>query len=954
MAVGPNEERLDGVNGKTLGAQSKSNISVDASAFSTFKRNLREAVAEAKELRAALRDAAKESGNIQVNAGDGSVVGGSRNYFGNSFSAMPATAGSGGGRGGGGGGNRPRTGLPGAFGDFGDAFLGPKQGTPLAFGALTAQEIGKQITAAVSSVVSKIDNRLERGRAYATSADRYSVQMQQLTGLSQQEFRQQFRMPLTEYRLGIDGINSIVGFQAQTGARLNDNYIKSIEGLRALSGYSKTTTQILEQQKQLMDPEVANRMFMMGGVNAFTFGGGLSNPMQMRQQIAQRMGLMNEDVARSALMPGSVTRARLADMGLGEEMQTEIIQYGMSQNAFKKRGGSGTYDPSNPYHRKLMGIEENLTTQQEETARVEVRREEKFMDRQIDNMSKAEEYNRKMIQFTGFVEDKLSTIVGLLETFSPFRSAGASAARGLSSGAMALGGALLMAPEPTGLTKVAGAAFLAGGALFSAVGGMGDGDADPGAARGGSPATPSHSAGTFSDGSRDNEIMVPSGGRGSSRVPLSEFKRSPRMMNLQPSLRERLLNMMRENPNIGITSGYRDEAEQERLFYAQMEETSADQSQVEWNGKHWKSKAGYAFTAPPGSSMHGVGLAADIFEEGDGKSYAWVVANSARFGLNNWRAKGWRHDEPWHVQPDNVPRFRSQYGGGNWNPAQQRATGGKKTASGYAFAEGVGISLEGDMGQDFGNLSISQQVLAHEARGFQKFLSGGSFQGMVSSSARRTQSALGISVYPRGGTLTPEQVAIMAKDAGWSGDDIATAVAVAGAESDYVSTALNGVPPDLSYGLMQVNMHGDMGPKRRQAFGISTNEELYDPWTNMQAARQVFLWHQQSQGDGWKGWTTHGGSRYESFLPAASAAQYVVESGSEAGDPMPDRTPSRSGSVLTASGSTTNNFNSSPTINVSPVINFNGAPGTPDLRRIAQDVSRMIREEVEMLDLRNA
>jgi hypothetical protein len=57
---------------------------------------------------------------------------------------------------------------------------------------------------------------------------------------------------------------------------------------------------------------------------------------------------------------------------------------------------------------------------------------------------------------------------------------------------------------------------------------------------------------------------------------------------------------------------------------------------------------------------------------------------------------------------------------------------------------------------------------------------------------------------------------------------------------------------------------------------------------------------------------------------------------------------------LTASGSTTNNFTSSPTVNVSPVINFNGAPGTPDLRRIAQDVTRMIKEEVEMLDLRNA
>jgi len=949
MAVGPNEERLDGVNGKLLGAQSKSNISVDASAFNTFKRSLKEVVGIAKELRTALKDAAKESANIQVGEGGG-TTGGPRNFFKGSFSALPKLAAATPAVAQGGGGGSGPGGFAGMLGRYGDAF--GANGGQMAMGAATAQQIGKQISSAIGTIVSKMDSRIERGVAYATSADRYSVQMQQLTGLSQQEFRQQFRLPLTEYRLGIDGPNAVVGFQAQTGVRLNDDYIKSIEGLRALSGYSKTTSQILQQQQQLMDPTVANRMFMMGGVNAFTFGGGLSNPMQMRQQIAQRMGLMNEDIARSALMPGSVTRARLADMGLGEEMQTEIIQYGMSQSAFKRRGGSGVYDPGNPYHRRLMGIEENLTTEQEETARVQVRREEQFMDKQIDNMASAERRDRMLISLMEKVEQTLDSLYGVLISTGPFRGAVGGASRGISQGLLAAGGAAMFAPIPG--ARIAGAVMLGLGALGSTLGGIGDGDADPGAARGGSPATPSHSAGTFSDGSRDNEIMVPSGGRGSSRVPLSEFKRSPRMMNLQPTLRERLLNMMRENPNIGITSGYRDEAEQERLFYAQMEETSADQSQVEWNGKHWKSKAGYAFTAPPGSSMHGVGLAADIFEEGDGKSYAWVVANSARFGLNNWRAKGWRHDEPWHVQPDNVPRFRSQYGGGNWNPAQQRATGGKKTASGYAFAEGVGISLEGDMGQDFGNLSISQQVLAHEARGFQKFLSGGSFQGMVSSSARRTQSALGISAYPSGGTLTPEQVAILAKDAGWSGDDIATAVAVAGAESGYVSTALNGVPPDLSYGLMQVNMHGDMGPRRRQAFGISTNEELYDPWTNMQAARQVFLWHQQSQGDGWKGWTTHGGSRYESFLPAASAAQYVVESGSEAGDPMPDRTPSRSGSVLTASGSTTNNFNSSPTINVSPVINFNGAPGTPDLRRIAQDVSRMIREEVEMLDLRNA
>ena len=941
MAVGPNEERLDGVNGKTLGAQSKSNISVDASAFNTFKRNLKEVVGVAKELRTALKDAAKESANIQV--GDGSATtGGGRNFFKNSFSAMPklaaatpqaAAASAGGGSGGPGG-------FAGMLGNYGSAF--GANGGQMAAGAATAQQIGKQISAAIGTVVAKMDARIERGVAYATTADRYSVQMQQLTGLSQQEFRQQFRMPLTNYRLGIDGTNAVVGFQAQTGVRLNEDYIRSIEGLRALSGYSKTTTQILEQQRQLMDPTVANRMFMMGGVNAFTFGGGVSNPIQMRQQIAQRMGLMNEDIARSALMPGSVTRARLADMGLGEEMQTEIIQYGMSQSAFKKRGGSGVYDPSNPYHRRVMGIEENLTTEQEETARVQVRREEQFMDKQIDNMASAERRDRMLISLMEKVEGTLDSLYGFLISTGPFRGAVGGASRGISQGLLAAGGAAMFAPIPG--ARIAGGIMLGLGALGSTLGGIGDGDADPGTG-GGSPATPSHSAGTRSDGSRDNEIMVPSGGRGSPRVPLSEFKRSPRFTNLQPTLRERLLKMMRENEDIGINSGYRDEAEQERLFYAQMEETSAELSEVQWNGKHWKPKAGYAFTAPPGSSMHGVGLAADIFEEG--KDYSWIVANSARFGLNNWRAKGWRYDEPWHVQPDNAPRFRSQYEGGNWNPSQQRATGGKKTKSGYAFAEGVGQSLEGDMGQDFFGMSITQQMLAHEARGFQKFLSGGSFSAMANVGS---QSTLGLGSYSRGTVLSPEQVAILAKQAGFADSDLAKVVAIAGAESGFRVGAHNDVAPDNSYGLMQINMIGALGPERISAFskfGVSSNEDLFDPLKNLQAAKKIYEWQ------GWDAWTTYEGDRYNSYMSSATAAASAATSPREVGDP---RMPSRSGSgdVLRAGGSTTNHYTSSPTINVSPVINFNGAANTPDLRRMAQDVSRMLREEVEMLDLRNA
>ena len=38
---------------------------------------------------------------------------------------------------------------------------------------------------------------------------------------------------------------------------------------------------------------------------------------------------------------------------------------------------------------------------------------------------------------------------------------------------------------------------------------------------------------------------------------------------------------------------------------------------------------------------------------------------------------------------------------------------------------------------------------------------------------------------------------------------------------------------------MQVNMLGGMGPESRSQYGFQSNEELFDPLKNMQAARQI-------------------------------------------------------------------------------------------------------------------
>ena len=66
---------------------------------------------------------------------------------------------------------------------------------------------------------------------------------------------------------------------------------------------------------------------------------------------------------------------------------------------------------------------------------------------------------------------------------------------------------------------------------------------------------------------------------------------------------------------------------------------------------------------------------------------------------------------------------------------------------------------------------------------------------------------------------------------------------------------------DNSYGLMQINMLGAMGPERRAAFGIQSNEELFDPLTNMKAAKKIF----DSQGLG--AWSVYKSGAYKQFLP---------------------------------------------------------------------------------------
>lgn len=96
--------------------------------------------------------------------------------------------------------------------------------------------------------------------------------------------------------------------------------------------------------------------------------------------------------------------------------------------------------------------------------------------------------------------------------------------------------------------------------------------------------------------------------------------------------------------------------------------------------------------------------------------------------------------------------------------------------------------------------------------------------------------------------------------AGFRGEALRTAWAVAMAESGGNPRAFNPRGRDLSYGLFQINMLGAMGPDRRQRFGLSSNEDLYDPATNARVAFAI-----SRGGTDWSPWTTFTGGAYKSW-----------------------------------------------------------------------------------------
>jgi hypothetical protein len=824
------------------------------------------------------------------------------------------------------------------------------KGTAVSMGIGAAEAAVGKVSGFIAQGVQKLDERIARGYEYSLAADKMQVMYQQIHGMGQEQANEVFRRPLTNYRLGGDQqVNTLLGMQAATGINAL-NQAGSIEALRTVTGYGASASDIAGMVTHMASPEVVNRMYFTTGMAMYGPGGEENQSINVVQNLVRAAGLTDERVLKTAIRQGSMSRARLSFMGVEGNMQDLVIQYAQQNQAFKEAGGQGFYDPSVKEHRERMKIEGNFATAKEETERVKVAREEQFYTRQNDNFETLEIRTKDLIRAFAALEDQLSGIIGAQIETTPYRSA---IGGGLSSVGNALFGAAGVAAMfgPAGW-KLAGVLALAGGAAKLGGGLMGRGDG-PESSSGGT-ASPTSQQASGSQGINNN-LSVPTYGK---NTTLGQLRTRSDVSNLHPSFRDRVLRMITASGGrVGIGEGSRSYQSQVDLFLSRYVETNNEaEATRRWNGKMWKKTHG-ADVAAPGKSMHGIGLAADLV--GD---LNWVQANAERFGLKTFANV---NQEPWHVQPAELPNGYHDYmkagapwgsmGYGNVDPNQID----DQTTSNSPFDVGGGEHGGGSSGYSGSNLrsyagmSISEMIEAGRMSNLATLASSGSVVGggTVSAPSHIPQGGTPYSSSASGALSGDEIVALM-ESHGFSGTDLIKAVGISYRESSWRPTAYNPnrKTKDKSYGLFQINMIDSLGPSRRQWFGIGSNEQLFDPDTNVRAT-QMMRSGQASRGKNpWYDWGPYKGESETYAVDMAKAAATVHAAKKTVNQPRGDY-----GGVSSPSKSVTTVVQGGTNITVAPVIHIHSSGSIQaDLPILARDVGSLLRKEVELVAMRSS
>jgi hypothetical protein len=130
------------------------------------------------------------------------------------------------------------------------------------------------------------------------------------------------------------------------------------------------------------------------------------------------------------------------------------------------------------------------------------------------------------------------------------------------------------------------------------------------------------------------------------------------------------------------------------------------------------------------------------------------------------------------------------------------------------------------------------------------------------------------------GTLSPSQIAADMAQVGFPAGIIPLMTAISQAESNGGNPrAYNPVDPDQSYGLLQINMKGDLGPQRRAKYGLSSNEDLFNPLTNLRIGLDLL-----KNGGGLINWGAYTNGSYRKYYnpsilgtPISQLSSSVIE-----------------------------------------------------------------------------
>ena len=761
---------------------------------------------------------------------------------------------------------------------------------------------------ALGQTISALNARMDSNYDRSLGADKLGVYYQQQRGITQMQYVEGMRRPMMDQRLGYGGISTLLSMQASTGLSAQGN-AAGIAGMRATSGYSISTEQFAQQAATLAGPSANNRLTMMLGTGMYGLGGKQKSMDKVMQQIVQRTGLTNEGRLAGARQAGSNTRAMLLASGVPEDMVDQVLDYANANVQYqKKTGKTAMYDPSKKSDRQVMGIEKNFATQAEETARVKEGRDENYYKRQGDNLAQFEKNTQAVTAALGALEDKLSGIVG----------ANISTRGGIQR-------------------KLTGGAFMLGGAALAAFGGP------PGIAAG--MGMMAAGGAVLGDAVRSEKVTgntsakVPMGyASPAKRVSLGELANSTSFRGLNSQFKDRLMRMFAANPNVGLGVGTRTESEQRTMFLSRYKKvTDGSKGDVTFDGEQYNHISG-APAAPPGRSMHEIGLAADLVGDLD-----WVQEHAAEFGLKTF---GKNLGEPWHIQPAELPDSRWEYEkqGSPWGqPAGSmkgsveidKATGEPK--GGYVVGDKIfsKYTPSGNGGAEtFNQVSISSILAGPSAEGFTKMDGVGESavarRAAYNENSSRAAQAQGTS---SGKTLEGVELAQMLRRR-FKDKDVATMMAIAYRESRWQPTAEVHDSDDDSYGLFQINMKGNLGPGRRKQYGLTNDRDLLDPATNIKAARLIF-----GDGQGLKHWSIDGNPMANTSEGMAKAQVVTKQLGIAQGDPMANE-PSRGGTTVNVAGGTS--------VTIAPNIYVTSSGNnSQDASRMAHEIARLLENNIK-------